>query len=334
MSHLNLTGHASSTITSYVSGINYFQRTLGYKDLLSNQLVQKTLLGIRKTSPKNPPRRPVNIETLRKLLNAATMFLNNLRDIALFKAIICIQFFGLFRISELLGDKNIDIPSLSLEDINMNNNIISVNLKRYKHSSGKGIVVNLCSQASKDLCPFEQLNKYLSFRGSKPGPLFVSSSGRQVTKQLFATHLRRCCKAAGFQPNEYSSHSLRIGAATLAAQMGKTATEIMALGRWSSSAYMHYIRSVEPLTAPDSLSLRSSRVGVTPPAQRASGRSSKAQRSAPTRRGRWAEDSPPRVGGCHQATSPARWRHLATWGKPLTNQDLIRKIPTSDNIDY
>ena len=171
------------------------------------------------------------------------------------KCYIAMQFFGLFRTSELLGDLKLKIPPLLFSNFKINDNLLTTELTQYKHSNGKGAVVKLCKQPSPSICPINLLSNYITLRGSRPGPLFILGNGKPLGKQAFAIRLRRCCVAAGLPPRTFS-HSLRIGAATLAAQMGKSPAEIMALGRWSSTAYLHYIRTLEPLKAPQSLSLR------------------------------------------------------------------------------
>ena len=80
------------------------------------------------------------------------------------------------------------------------------------------------------------------------------SNSNPLIKQGLSSRLRRCV-AAGLEPRRFSSHS-RVGAASLAAQIGKSVAEIMALGRWSSTSYLPYIRSLEPLKAHQSISLR------------------------------------------------------------------------------
>ena len=64
ISHLDLEGLAASTITSYISGINHFQKSMGFKDLLDNPIVRKTILGLQKCGVKKTKKNAINLQTL------------------------------------------------------------------------------------------------------------------------------------------------------------------------------------------------------------------------------------------------------------------------------
>jgi integrase len=87
------------------------------------------------------------------------------------------------------------------------------------------------------------LSKYLSMY-TKPAhaPLFALASGHLVTYFLINSHIKFLARQAGFQPDSFSTHSLRAGAATVAAAAGMTEQEIQRLGRWRSDAYRRYLR--------------------------------------------------------------------------------------------
>ena len=92
------------------------------------------------------------------------------------------------------------------------------------------------------VCPIVALGSYLSRRGSTPGPLFLFSNSRPLTRQQLSSSVQAILHAAGYS-GSYSGHSFRIGAATTAAARGVPDHLIKTLGRWSSDAYQVYIRT-------------------------------------------------------------------------------------------
>jgi hypothetical protein len=91
------------------------------------------------------------------------------------------------------------------------------------------------------LCAMQAVMAYLSNRSNTSGPLFLLCDGRPLSRTILTDWLRQILAAAGVSGN-YSSHSFRIGAATVAARNGVPDHLIQALGRWTSNAYQLYIR--------------------------------------------------------------------------------------------
>ena len=105
----------------------------------------------------------------------------------------------------------------------------------------KGCFVHI-GRGTYPLCALQSLLSYLTIRGDGPGPLFLFQDGRPLSRSLLTAWLRRILASAGVHGN-FSSHSFRIGAATVAARNGIPDHQIQALGRWSSTAYLSYIRT-------------------------------------------------------------------------------------------
>ena len=71
-------------------------------------------------------------------------------------------------------------------------------------------------------------------------PLFFTSVTQAFTKDLLVSTLRDMLMNIGIQ-GEYSGHSFRRGAATLAKDAGIEDMLVQILGRWKSEAYKKYI---------------------------------------------------------------------------------------------
>ena len=123
---------------------------------------------------------------------------------------------------------------------------------------GQGCYVYL-TQTSRAACPITALRAYLSVRGPALGPLFVWSDGSPLIAAHVNYFLRALLYRAGVS-GYYASHSFRIGAATSAAAAGVPDHLIQALGRWSSAAYLQYIRT-SPTVLMDAVAMSKCLIG-------------------------------------------------------------------------
>ena len=71
-----------------------------------------------------------------------------------------------------------------------------------------------------DLCPVAAVGAYLACRGSEPGPFFIFQSSSPLSREMFVRRVRAALSEAGVEATQYSGHSFRIGAATVAAAVG------------------------------------------------------------------------------------------------------------------
>ena len=207
-------------------------------------LVKRCVKGLRKnTITKEKPR--VTVGALRALIRVAVKKLNQY-EANLFKSLASMLFFGLFRISELIGDDRLGIQAVKLEQVESTKSSIKITLNQYKHSKGERAVIIMKKQSDREICPIQNWKSFIKIRGNKRGRLFIYKNQKPVSKSSFATTLARCSKAAGYEP-PFTSHCFRIGGATEAAKRGRTEAEIKLLGRWNSNAYQKYTRKTKPL---------------------------------------------------------------------------------------
>ena len=243
IAYMDRKGYAKGTIISYVSAIGYFHRTLNLKELASSNLIKRSLAGLSKDKVK-PRRKPIQIKDLIRLVKASKAYLPKREDIT-FRTIALLLFYGFFRISEVVGDKRVNIPPLSREDIKLHRDKIYIRLNQYKHSKGNIARVTIKRQNNSSICPVNTLHEYLNEFG-KDQLKFVNKFGSPLTKNSFSRLLRKCSQSAGYKTH-FTSHCFRIGAATHASRLGHSEIQIKAMGRWRSQAYVGYIRKAKPL---------------------------------------------------------------------------------------
>ena len=86
--------------------------------------------------------------------------------------------------------------------------------------------------------------RYTCSLGAKlTSPLFLNSEfgNSPMSRDHFISLLRQL--RLGYNDNQFSGHSFRIGAATSAAAPGVEDHIIQTLGRWSSNCYIRYIHT-------------------------------------------------------------------------------------------
>ena len=159
-------------------------------------------------------------------------------------------FFGFFRSGEITvpTEKSFDhTKNLAWGDIAIDSTedpqSLKVHLRRSKVDQlGKGVDVYI-GKMDCPLCPVVAIMRYMAVCGPKGGPFFQFQGERPLTKALFTSKVREGLRAIGLPEQNFVGHSFRIGAVTTAASVGIEDSVIRTMGRWSSSAYLVYIRT-------------------------------------------------------------------------------------------
>ena len=156
-------------------------------------------------------------------------------DRAMLWSALTIAFHGLLRVSEYAQSRVGRV--LEFRDVTLTAEDIRIHLVTSKTSQfGKGQDVCI-RRTNSPTCPYTALSSYLSWRGRTDGPLFAFKSGTTLKADDVNSLLR-----VALPDRKISSHSLRIGAATLAAKHNIPEYQLKQAGRWQSSAYMCYVR--------------------------------------------------------------------------------------------
>lgn len=247
---LSKTLHAN-TVKVYLAGVRSLHIEQGFQDPFENRpRLARVIRGVKRLrSTPTTKRMPVTMEVLRQMKRVLQL---RYYDDALFWAASCFGFFGFLRCGEFTvsspGDQFDPDIHLCLSDVSVDSHTCpSVILARIKASKTdpyrKGFTLRLCATGG-EICPVQAVTQYLHMRGGQPGSLFRDVNGKPLTRASYSKLLQAVTTRAGVVGN-YSSHSLRIGAATTAAQVGVPDHMIKTLGRWQSDAYQIYIRTPE-----------------------------------------------------------------------------------------
>lgn len=237
-----------SSIKVYLSAVRSLHIELGFPDPLVNCLrLQRVVRGVKRCQGSSQYQRlPITDSVMFVIFKSLDM---SLPDHCMFWAACSLAYFGFLRSAEFT------VPSLAAFDSNIHLGVrdiavdshhsptcLRVNIKASKTDPFRSGCAIFIGTGKVPLCAVDAVVSYLKQRGNAEGPLFLLSNGQPLTRAFLTDWIRKIVAAAGLSGN-YSSHSFRIGAATVAARNGVPDHAIQALGRWSSNAYQGYIRT-------------------------------------------------------------------------------------------
>ena len=238
--------HAS--IKVYLSGVRALHIDQGFSDPLAGCLrLRRVLRGIKRCQGSPVASRlPITDDLMLVIWNSLDL---SLPDHCMFWAACCLGYFGFLRASEFTVPNLASFsPSLhlSVQDISVDSMVspscMRVHIKGSKTDPFRqGCYIHI-GAGHLLLCALSALMTSLSLRGNSAGPLFLLQDGRPLSRATLTEWLRQIMASARV-PGNFSSHSFRIGAATVAARNGVPDHLIQAMGRWSSNAYQLYIRT-------------------------------------------------------------------------------------------
>ena len=245
-------GIAPATIRTYLAAVRHAQimhglpEPRGSSSLPRLRLVQSGVSRERANSgPASQERLPLTPPLLRLIWPPTLLSPQSATyEEHLLWAAASVCFFGFFRAGEITTAYDSAVH-LSWGDVSISDDgrILRVFLKRSKTDQyGRGVEVFIGAMDN-DLCPVRAVRIYMTLRGTQAGAFFCVVGGSPLTKCRFVELVRSALSRAGVPIAGYSGHSFRIGAATAAAQVGIPDSVIQVLGRWSSPAFLHYIRS-------------------------------------------------------------------------------------------
>lgn len=241
--YLEAQGLMSRTVKTYVSGLSAWVVSLGFpKPQLWTPRLHLVLRAMERK--QRPPARPTPITF--PLLQAMFDHLPLGVDGLVLGAAMALQYFGCLRASEFCMDP-LDGSAPTLSSITFGT-FEGRPIMRYVVSRSKtnvhGFQLHVgCSE--RPICALCVVHSFISIFPYHPSSwLFPTSTGSPLTYQMYNILLKQAAARAGLDPATISSHSLRAGAATQAAQAGFQGHEVQRLGRWRSQAFTTYMRPI------------------------------------------------------------------------------------------
>lgn len=243
--------HASpASLKNYISGARHWITAhLGDPSAFSSQTVQEVVSRLTKISTHIPAQAAPIGKTELKII---TQFLDGTPNFSLaIKPCVLISFACMFRSSNAVSPSTHiwgGAHTLRACDVIPTPTGLDIIIHSTKTTSAcKPVALHIDQVMSSDMCPVSAWNVYYS-RILPPlsGPAFINIDRSPLTASPVVSAIKAALKAAGYMNvSRYSIHSLRRGAAQMAASMGAPSSEIMKHGIWASHAGLrHYVHPV------------------------------------------------------------------------------------------
>ena len=236
-----------NTVKNYVSGIKLLHILLEKSCLgFDNVNLNLALKGMTcQKGHKSTQALPITKDLLLRIYGLLNF--SDINDVV-FWSLFLLAFFTMSRKSNLVvTTQNAIIKCLTRSDVIVGENALLV-IFRWSKTNQFGSRVHkipLIRLHGSPLCPvtaYKVMCARLPVRASQPAfCLLKGTTVMPVTYDELQKFLRVQVAKLGLNPGQYSSHSFRRGAASLAFRSGVNTNLIQALGDWSSDAYKNYL---------------------------------------------------------------------------------------------
>lgn len=233
------------SVTAYLSGLcqqlePYFPNVRAAR---LSPLVERTLKGCHRLKGVATTRkRALTIPDLLLVYN--DLHNSVFYDDQLFLTMLLSGFFALMRLGELSFPNDKQLQNwrkvIKRSSVVITNDQYEFDLPSNKSDpffEGNHIIIRKTQYCNID--PLSVFLKYLANRDSKfplSSPLWVTSKGTVPTRYFFMSRMKL------YFENDVGGHSMRAGGATTLAENGVPTSLIQLIGRWSSDAFLIYIR--------------------------------------------------------------------------------------------
>jgi len=245
VAHLHNTKLKASTIRSVVSAITFKYQSKSLTPPTGTFKVSKLLAAYDRTDPKKKPRKPITKSILHSIIKVAPQVIQNKYQLMLYRSLFSIMYAALLRVGEVSDTKK-SKHNLRFHHIGVRGTAPStyllISMKSFKFSKGTSKRMSLQQNIlDPSICPVRLISKFIT-RRAKSEFFFSQSNGKPITPKMVRSMLRLILDKANIRRVDFNTHSFRIGRATDMFKEGYTDLQISAAGRWTSQAFMTYIK--------------------------------------------------------------------------------------------
>eukprot|EP00079_Xenopus_tropicalis_P035206 XP_017948977.1 PREDICTED: micronuclear linker histone polyprotein-like [Xenopus tropicalis] len=232
-----------AVVEKRMAGLAFLFKLSGVEDLTKEFIIRQAIKGFKRGKVSRDARRPISFDLLGKLQARLTQVCFSDFEARLFQTAFTLAFFGAFRVGELTSKSKTVPGGLTITDTQVDNERAVIRLRRSKTDTwGKGAVITLYRLDGGVVCPIGCLQRYMEVRPNSGTSLLIHENGSPLTRFQFGKVLRIVLQDVGEKPNDFGTHSFRIGAATEAARLGLGDDMVKKIGRWESRRFQSYVR--------------------------------------------------------------------------------------------
>ena len=244
-------GIKSTTLRCYYSAIKSVLKEDGHFINDDKILLNSLARACRIVNDRVITRLPIRSKLLELLIfEVQRMFATQPYLEIMYKNILLLGYYGLFRIGELTSGSH----PIKAADVHIAQNkdkmlfILHSSKTHGKESRSQRIKISRNVDKRKNFfCPFAASREYLALRGNyvnDADPFFVFGDNSPVQPYQNRKVLKNCLLAMNLLPKCYSFHSLRIGRSTdLILKQKYSIDQLKFAGRWRSNVVFKYIRN-------------------------------------------------------------------------------------------
>ena len=242
-------GKKFSTIQTYVSAIAFAHKVRNVPDPTTTYLHQRFMVGVKRSATEGQSLQPISKQMLSELLRLVKTLQCTEYEKSLLQAIMAVMYHGCLRVSEVARSGYADHALLASQVRLMFNfprpqpSAVLFKLLSFKHSNHPQKILIKALEKQPSTCPVKLLWHYHSLKPTGSHYFFCDAEGNGINRDFLHKYLRQLVAMSSFSNKRINTHSFRIGRTTdLVMCGGVSDAYIRQVGRWSSNAYLKYIR--------------------------------------------------------------------------------------------
>ncbi|XP_069505538.1 uncharacterized protein [Ambystoma mexicanum] len=225
-------GKSQAWAVSHLEAVAYFVKLAGGEDPTREALTRYAIKGWARIEGTQPDtRRQLNFAKLVRIVDLLDDICSSAYEKALFRAAYTLAYFGAFRVSEIVASNTATEDGLAKDDVAIEKTSMTMFLRRSKSEPlWRGRIVNLDCIDDHWHCPVCITKAFLQLRPQRGTQLLIHSDGTSLSRFQFQAVLKMAIKKAGWEPQEFGTHSFGIGAATSTWMGGREPKTVARIG--------------------------------------------------------------------------------------------------------